>query len=61
MKLEINRVPNWDGGDNPCLQVVHHDPLPCRDGGSDVAKSGPANRLYFGDNLDWLGKMRASI
>lgn len=24
-----------------------------------VSKSGPVNRLYFGDNIDWLAKMGA--
>lgn len=28
--------------------------------GSVVSKSGPKNRLYFGDNLDWLAKMDAA-
>lgn len=35
--------------------------LPCGDGGFVVAKSNimPTNRLYFGDNLEWLSKMDA--
>lgn len=53
MTLEINHVPTRDGGDNPCLPVVDHAPLPCGDEGSVVAKS-PTNRLYFGDNLTML-------
>ena len=42
----------------PC-EVASDHPHPFRGGDSDVAKSNnaPANRLLFGDNLEWLSKM----
>jgi len=53
-----NHVLNRDGCNDPWLsgscEVVLEAPLPCEDGGSDVAKYGSGNRLFFGDNLPVL-------